>query len=78
MERWVELDEAVTRYLGNQRREGDEGKLNKKSVSGLLHNIRTTNRNHRNKSIFIQKKGTTGRQKKESKLNVFGVAGRTT
>ena len=55
-----------------------EGKLNKKSVSGLLHNTRTTNRNHRNKSSFIQKKGTTGRQKKESKLNVFGVAGRAT
>ena len=55
-----------------------EGKLNKKSVSGLLHNTRTTNRNQPNKSSSIQKKGTTGRQKKESKLNVFGMAGRAT
>ena len=51
-------------------------KLNKKSVSGLLYNTPTTNRNQRNKSRFIQKKGTTGRQRKESKLNVFGVVGR--
>ena len=55
-----------------------EGKLNKKNVLGVLHNTPTTNRNQWNKSSFIQKKGTTGRQKKESKLNVVGVAGRAT
>ena len=42
-----------------------EGKLNKKSVSCLLHNTPTTNRNQRNKSRFIQKKELEDRGKKQ-------------
>ena len=42
-----------------------EGKLNKKSVSGLLHNRPTTNRNQWNKSSFIQKKELEDRGKKQ-------------
>ena len=73
-----DLKEAVTRYLGNQRREGDGRKTEQKQL------FKPTPQHTHNKSKsseqkqFYSEKGTTGRQKKESKLNVFGVAGRGT
>ena len=73
-----DLKEAVTRYLSNQREEGDGRKTEQKE------RFRPTPQHTHNKSKpaeqkqFYSEKGTIGGQGKVSKLNIFGVARRAT
>ena len=73
-----DLKEAVTRYLGNQRREGDGRKTEQKE------RFRPTPQHNHNKSNpavqkqFYSEKGNNWKKEEKSKLNVFGVAGRAT
>ena len=71
MERWVELDEAVTRYLGNQRREGDGRKTEQKE------RFRPTPQHTHNKSKpseqkhFYSEKGNNWKTEERKQVECF-------
>ena len=71
MERWVELDEAVTGYLGNQRREGDGRKTEQKE------RFRPTPQHTHNKSKsseqkhFYSEKGNNWKTEERKQVECF-------